>query len=418
MDEPLHTLEEADSGTPLEHFETHLSEAGFLWEQRVQALGAPDRTLPQVEEELEHRLLAHLDALALGGHRVARALLIPAAEQEDAGLTFSAAYALLLSEERAALETVLGWLEADADPVRAGVVGALALSPRLDLEPHLVGLLEDASPTVQVALLEALALRGGAPDIALEPLLASEEPDLRCAALRASWRLCMPLDPWLVERELASPELEVCGAALEAGLVQGLRAAWHACTQQVRGQGPAWPAAARLWAMGCGSEDKLEPLIRALEVPALRRAAVQALGLSGQVAAADLLLEQMEDKALAPLAGEAFSAITGLSLAGDYVFPRPEEETDGDAESPEDRALPLPRAAEVARWWAQGRKGFDRRVRYLGGRPFSWESLHHTLANGPMRRRPALALELAIRTRGAQQVTVEAWGGPPAARNG
>lgn len=62
--------------------------------------------------------------------------------------------------------------------------------------------------------------------------------------------------------------------------------------------------------------------------------------------------------------------------------------------------LPLPRSAGVIAWWDSHRDEFLAGRRYLAGQPISQAVLWQSLTDGPMRRRPPLALELAIRTQG------------------
>ncbi|MFP2909501.1 hypothetical protein ACLESD_31550, partial [Pyxidicoccus sp. 3LFB2] len=64
-----------------ELYEVHLDEAEYLCAQWENALTAPDRYLAQVAQR-EARLLAHVDALALGGGEVSRRYLLPAVATE------------------------------------------------------------------------------------------------------------------------------------------------------------------------------------------------------------------------------------------------------------------------------------------------------------------------------------------------
>src|SRR5687767_2503153 len=87
--------------------EEHLEEAAFLWTQWETALDAPDFTLSEVADTIEARLLAHLDALEIGGPAVARRLLEPALRDPDPTLSFPAAFTLLLSQDTSHVQTVV-----------------------------------------------------------------------------------------------------------------------------------------------------------------------------------------------------------------------------------------------------------------------------------------------------------------------
>ncbi|HEX3307558.1 MAG TPA: hypothetical protein VHS32_15030, partial [Streptosporangiaceae bacterium] len=58
----------------------------------------------------------------------------------------------------------------------------------------------------------------------------------------------------------------------------------------------------------------------------------------------------------------------------------------------------------LIRWWAKHQGRFDDHTRYLGGQPITFEILQQALIDAPMRRRHAIAAELAIRTDGRHQV--------------
>jgi len=125
------------------------------------------------------------------------------------------------------------------------------------------------------------------------------------------------------------------------------------------------------------------------------------------------------DPRAARLAGEAFSAITGLRIEGMYLAEEPLEpdepiplaEDDLDADlvpRPED-ALPLPDAFSIESWWQEARPRFDPNVRHLAGKPFSLETLRAAIDAGPMRRRTPLALDLEIRSQGAFRLETRRW---------
>jgi uncharacterized protein (TIGR02270 family) len=119
------------------------------------------------------------------------------------------------------------------------------------------------------------------------------------------------------------------------------------------------------------------------------------------------------------VAAEAFCAITGLDLEGQRLVvapppsapePIPFEEDDLDADlvpSAED-LLPLPDVPGIQRWWSKNHQRFSTNTRFQGGRPVDLIVLQDELLRGPMRRRHATALELAVRTAGRYQVETRA----------
>jgi uncharacterized protein (TIGR02270 family) len=217
----------------------------------------------------------------------------------------------------------------------------------------------------------------------------------------------------MLQRALDSAEPALRDAALLAGLMAGQRESWAACQSAAESREPGDELPLLLLGMN-GDERNVKRLLGLLSDEALRPHALWALGFSGRVAAADACMTLMWNKPVAALAGEAFSAITGLRIAEEHEAPREEEnealppleEENLDADltpKPED-SLPRPRPESVAAWWQQERQRLDAKQRYLAGQPFTPQALLDALVSAPMRRRHALALELALRSRGATQV--------------
>ncbi|WNG53923.1 TIGR02270 family protein [Archangium gephyra] len=388
-----------------EHYEEHLDEATFLWGQWEGCLVAPDHVLSEVCSD-EERLLARLDALLLGGAPVAERLLVPALEADEAERVSSAAHVLLTEEAPSGgSETVLAALEAAEPPALAAMRRALELLEPGALPSWVPALLEREAPALQTLALEVLSVHGLDPGPRLPRLLLHEDAQVMAAALRASGRFRHRLNPEVLSRALASPWPEVRDAALTAGLLQGHRVTWDACQKAVEEQTSQLRLPALVLCLGGGERD-LERVRRLLAAPEHRPDALWALGFSGRVSAAEACLEWLGHKVVGPMAAEAFCATTGLLLEGRFANndPAPDpEEDDLDADlslKPED-ALPTPNAEAVTAWWSENHKRFDPARRYLHGRLFTSGLLLETLAEGPMRRRHALALELTLRSRGA-----------------
>ncbi len=418
--------------------EEHLDDAEFLWSQWERCLGSPDYALADVAERDEERLLANVDGLvtALVGasESVRERLLHPALAADAGSRRVAAAFALLASGDAAAAEPVLRLLREGDAPLRASAERALGLggyevgasrarSARRGSRTPLRAVLHDAAPAAQAAALSALAFRRASPGAALSGLRGGDDPDLLAAAFRsaAGWRDKVP--PGLVVEGLVAPEPAVRDEAITAGLTLGLPEAWAACQKLVRrghadtlaGDTPA----PLLFAATLGDGRDVEPLVHATDAPALRRAAVWALGYGGRVSAAEACLALLGDPDLGKLAGEAFAAITGLPLEGRFLgkaaaaeaaepVPFAAEKLDANLIPTAEDALPLLDRAAVEAWWSERRGRFERGKRYLGGAPWGRESVLAALARGPMRRRRWLAVEVAIRTRGRVQVETRA----------
>ncbi len=393
-------------------FEEHFSEAAFLYFQWERALRGLHYNLEETAQ-LEERLLAHLDGLVLGGESVAEALLRPALEGEEPGEVFCSVFASIAESPSSTLEAVLALAPVASPVVQASLRRALEVSRRLGLEAALVPLLNSSEASMQALVLEVLAFRGAVPrDAALE-LLGHEDGRVVVAALKGLGVLGKALGLRELTRLLNDKRPKVRLAAIEYGLMAGVRAAWDACRQEARGRGDGASAARVLQAI-CGDDNDVEHLVKLTADGVIRTDVLWALGFTGRVAAAEACLELMgQVPSVARLAGEAFSAITGLTLIDTYSVeveeeeslpPLEEDDLDADLTPRHEDELPVPARASVADWWLRTRQDYLSSARYLGGKPFSGTALLAALANGSMRRRHVLAQELALRTQGAHCV--------------
>lgn len=403
----------------LDVLEEHLSEAAFFWTQWERALVAPDYTLEETAE-LEERLLAHLEGLVTAGPPAIEVLEPVVREGEDPGEVLAASWTLLALAPRLVEEAVKARAADAPPPVWAAMTRALELGEDAAVEKALAPWLTTDEPRLLALALTVLGFRGRVPGDRGVELLGHPEGVVVAAALRA----LRPSPKLQAPRELGGllgdSRPEVRWAAIEAGMLLGVRDAWAACEGESTTAGGAPRRSSWVLLAAAGEARFLERLISFAEEEAAREDALWALGFSGRVAAAEACLKWMgQVPRVARLAGESFSAITGLRMAGPHVLPEPEpedalpplEEEALDADlglRPED-ALPLPAREEVARWWGTARKDFTPATRYLEGKPFTGAALLEALAQGPMRRRHMHALELMLRTGGAHAVQVRAF---------
>jgi len=140
--------------------------------------------------------------------------------------------------------------------------------------------------------------------------------------------------------------------------------------------------------------------------PERRRALVIGCGVSGDPAYISWLITQMEEApALARVAGESLSLITGLDIAEeDLERAAPDGFEAGPTERPEDEDvsidpdgdLPWPNPGPIRAWWDANKGRFHAGTRYLLGEPTSEAQCHRVLETGSQRQRQAAALELAL----------------------
>lgn len=314
-----------------EVLETHLDEACFSRTQWERRLSSADYSLDEVARGDEQRLRAHLKALVAGGRRVRDRLLLPLLDGDDEERLQVAGFVLLADGEGQDPECILSVLREGADVQRTSMQRALELSGRKDLAALLYRELVEGAVSSRARLLEVLAFRQLSVGPRLGDFLRSEDLEVRIAALRAACRQpMMEEEVACLRKALGAPGPGEREAALGLGLRRGLRAAWLACPTLARQDDASGQLARLALALG-GEVQDVERLVRLLEVPALRRHTLWALGFSGHVAAAEACLACAREPALAAVAAEAFCAITGLALEGAFRQAREPEESRSSA---------------------------------------------------------------------------------------
>ncbi|MFZ6184213.1 TIGR02270 family protein [Nannocystis pusilla] len=372
--------------------EEHLDEAEFLWGVWRHSLVAPDYTLDEVAEGPEERLFAHLEGLAVGGPVVAERLLLPALAGDEPARVSAAALALQQGPRREeALAAIVEVLRSRPQQ-RAPLVRALACVDPAMTGPRLRELLADYDEVVMAAAAEVLALHHAPLGDALGLLLVSDDATTRAMALRA---VADEPDPGRFVRAVTAGLQElgpsVLDAAIDAGVRMGLAPAWARARERMREVDGG--AAMLLLALG-GETGDIAAIVAALGDRKRRAAALWALGFYGTPEVVDAALEWLEDPVAGPLAGEVFSAVTGVDLAAAHMD-LPREDDEALEHRPEDD---LPRADPMAvlQWWTQHRERFVDGRRYVAGTAHSPAALARGLRFGAMRRRPGYLLELTL----------------------
>ena len=151
------------------------------------------------------------------------------------------------------------------------------------------------------------------------------------------------------------------------------------------------------------SLDDAKAWLRALNGdPDRARQIVIGLGVIGDPAVVPWLIERMHDPALARVAGESLSMITGVDLVlrdldGDMPegFAAGQEPADAPVTADPDERLPWPAPDKVEAWWTSERDHFAAGHRYLLGALVRLEEGRRAWANGYQRQRRAAAFELA-----------------------
>lgn len=398
--------------------EESFDEAEFLWRSWESGLDGHGRNLRETWFWTEDRLQGALDGVRLGRLRIIEERLRPALSRNDGhGFTVAAhVLASLAQPGREALEDALRGCET-AQRQRLRRALELLAAPSQGCHEIDVWLRQQGELALKVAARTFRRQRSGDEEIA--SLLAAPEAESRLVAVQAARFLPLARASKLIEAGLQDADPHVREAAVEAGLVHGLPAAWRACRELVAKKGSA---NAHHFLACLGGAEAESILVAALGDGDRSAHALAALGFLGTREAADVALEAMQAQSEINLrlAAEAFCAVTGLDLQRTgLVVPEPAlpdeplpfelDDLSADLVPTPDALLPLPDVRGVAHWWQGHRERFEAGQRYIGGAPLAPRALHDALVGGPMRRRHVLAFELAARTAGACDVQTRAF---------
>jgi uncharacterized protein (TIGR02270 family) len=387
---------------PWDIYEEHLNEAAWLWGNWEQALDSAVYALGDVAVGPEERLLAHLDGLVLGGQPVAQKLLLPALAGDDLGGMAAAAWALVQAEDADHQDAVIDALASAEPPTQTAIGRALYLAPRADVS-RLVPLFNSGPPPVRALIFDVFGTREpGWVREHIDPAMRSGQPPLMAAALRAIRNLHERELLGYVDLASQSDDIAVRLEAMRTGLAFAVKTAWTECRTFAGGTGELSRLPLGLLATSPDPNDRAFVRGKALE-PDAGMHALWALGFAGDADSADLLVQAMADKKKARVAGEAFSAITGLAIAGPLAKagetqgPDVEEVADEDpppAVQPED-FLPEPQVEAVKKWWDKERRRLVPGTRYTAGHPRSPATLRTAFQTAGSWRREVLLIEMA-----------------------
>ncbi|PCC71363.1 conserved hypothetical protein [Nannocystis exedens] len=384
-------MREGDDEPLWDVLEEHLDEAEFLWESWEQSLVAPNYTLEEVAAGVESRLLAHLDGLVIGDAPAVERLLVPALESDESARVSAAAATLLLGPVDTALATLFAALHELPDQ-RPALVRAFACVDHAELLPRLRAGLADVDEAIVAACAEALVFRHEPLGEALSLLLASDDPAVRSLGLRAlPGEVDGQSQVRAIQAGLGDDDPRVVDAAIAAGLVLAPAPTWTRV--RARAEEPGGGLAMLLLALRDAAGDRAV-VQAALSDASRRAAAIYVLGHVGAPELVDACLEWLDDAACGPLIGEMMQALTGVDLDDAGLTVVVEDEA---LEHTPEHDLPRPDPLPTMQWWLRQRPRFEDGRRYLQGKPRGRAEVVEALTDGPMRRRPALLLDLQLR---------------------
>jgi uncharacterized protein (TIGR02270 family) len=365
---------------------SRLQRAARLWYERDVALDAPVLTLDDIAR-LDASLDAELEALRGAGDAGWDACRFGLAS-DDPGMLFAGAALAFGAGDEARVEEVLASGFRSAVLFR-GVESALGWIDPAPALPLLRRFLGTASPDLRRVAIAGLAVQRIDPGAALDGAVREPDTPLRSRAVKAVWQVgrrdLVPAIREAYEDADIACRFSACWAgallARDPGAVRGLmrfaETGARYPDRAVQLAGLCLPDGARAW------QRTLSP----------RLAVLGTWGLGDPAADVPWLLEQLENAALARVAGEAFSFLTGADGLERKEAGMPAAEAADDG-------LPSPDAAAARAWWQRNESRFERGRRHVLGKPVTPGVLREVLRDGHVRHRTVAATELCLREGG------------------
>lgn len=383
-------------------FEELTDKASFLWILRGGEVNQPHRR-PADIANLDQRLQIAIEGLAtvpaLGWEACINAM-----QDGHPGATFTATVVAYQSEDPEKIHTaVQSGINTDAG-FKASV-SALGWLPASLVHPWIETFLAATPLDHQYLALGAFSVRRMDPGHRLARILQRDDcrahAKLYARALRLAGELKRhDLRPAVETALDAADERVRFWAAWSAALLGDTAAA---TPLQQAATSPAYRDEALAIALRTLPPSRARDWIdRLAHNPAHRRTAVQAAGILGDPLTVDWLIEQMQDIALARVAGEAFTLITGIEIERQHLTRTIPRETvlaleDSDlGNALDDINLPWPDPDKTADYWRAQRDRLQPEQRHFLGQPVSVPILTEQIDTGYQRQRRAAAYELAL----------------------
>ena len=359
--------------------------AARLWGERDVALDAADLSLADVvriDGQLD-KALGVLDAAGAAGWEACAGTLRagqPGHLFVAAALAFGAGH-----EER--VETVLTAGFRSAALFR-GVESALGWIELVPARTILERFLASSSPDLRRVAIAALAVQRVDPGPALDGAVEAEDTPLRARAVKAVWQVGRRDLVPRVREACVDPDVPTRFSACWGGALLARDPLAIAGLRRFAESGERYPDRAVQLAGLCAFPRDAREWQRTL--PA--RLAILGTWSLSDPEDVPWLLDRMQDPALARVAGEAFTVITGAELTAAPA---------GPPADPADAGLPFPDPAAARAWWTRERSHFAPGVRHFLGKPHSAAVLQEILRGGRVRHRTVAATELALIDGGA-----------------
>ena len=381
----------------------HAEDAVVLRNTRTTLVRAPHVKLVQLAR-LDERIEGHLDGLAVAGEVGAR-VAVEALERPGAAEVFVATVCAIEQRDPVGLERLFALVGAMPD-TRPGLFSAFGWVPATRLQGITLALLASPGALQREVGLAACAMHGVDPQAALDTALVDGHAALRVRALRVAACLGDRSRLPACVAALGDPDPACASESAHAGVLLGHRGQPLAALERLAlAPGPGQWRALSLLLKALPPAEARDLLTVLARDATMARPLIRGIGVAGDAGFLPWLLRQMDDPALARIAGEAFGLITGLDLAlldlerdapAGAAFGPNDDPDDEDTAMDEDAGLPWPDPDRLEAWLQREGQRLVGGVRWFMGAPVAPGHCVDVLRHGLQRQRSAAAVHLSL----------------------
>jgi uncharacterized protein (TIGR02270 family) len=387
-------------------YEQYANDASFLWLLRSISVNQPHYDARDMLE-LEQRLAAQLDGLMTSvdiGWEVCEEAL----ELQEAGEVFTAMVVAMRSHESRKIQQAVE-VALQHELAMPGLVSAMGWLPDEIATPWIGRFLNGKEMGHKYLGIASCSVRRHDPGELLSTILQRSDCQQHELLYARALRLVGEL-----RRQDCMPALHIAMNAEHEGV--RFWANWSAVLLGDRGNIDYFKPL--IFKSGPNQIQAIQVAFRIMPVEQARqwisqlsedevqvRAVIIATGVLGDPHAVNWLISKMADAALAKLAAESFSYITGIDLEkqkltiatpdGNALMPN-DDVGDDNVALDEDENLPYPDADKISAIWRQQGQSYIVGRRYFMGQPIATAILNETLSGGNQRQRHAASLELGL----------------------
>jgi uncharacterized protein (TIGR02270 family) len=382
--------------------EQHAELLASLWTVRSGVSVSPDARLADMAR-LDERIAAQQDGCVVAGS-AGLAQVTSQLAPISAGRVFAAASVAVELRHTGAFDRCVALAEAEPAAF-TGLKSALGWADPSRLRGVAKRLLDSESPIQQALGVAACRLHGINPG----PILEKSAQHADCVPPSA--------EVFRTIGTLGSTDLSPHPSTPHANSVCGFFAAWASVLTGDRSRGLN-----ELLAVACAGTARADDALRlALQASSMStahsiltelattaeaaRRVIAGAGIAGDPKYVPWLLSRMGDDAVARIAGEAFTLISGVDFQACHISrPRPDDFESGPNDDPDDpnidmdrdEGLPWPDVKKVEAWWHANEHRFQKGTRYFMGQPVTKEHGIHVLKTGYQRQRILAAQYLCL----------------------